>query len=620
MQTLPPPLTGLNTPGVFRSSITVAWTPLAGTPQSASAEGYLLQASTAQSFGTLAGSSLTANIALDRLTIAGLQPNTSYYFRAGTINLEGAVNYTATPATSTMANLPVESAFGLTPLTMTLTWLANSNPADTRYLVELDDDGTFSPADQSSVTVLSSATFSALIPNTTYYSRVTPINRLNRPSSTVNFSPMATGAYDPNPLAYTGLGVSSVTLNWGAGIPTPNPGGTQYRAQVSSSSDFSGTVLSSFTAGLEASFSGLVSNASYYLRVSALNLTGVPTDPAVSLGEALTRPATAYILPADQAFSDLLTDGFTVNWADNGNSSATVYRVDVSTASDFSALTDSKTVTAESCSFSNLLINTSYWARVQAQGQTGTLSAFENSGSVKTLFSSVQNALALNDTVVTLDTSYGQISVHLPQGSIGSSTILTLHQSTAALAAPVSAVSALTPTGIGLSITHFPPTLVLGAITITLPYRMSDLPPGTDRAKLILALFDETNAIWVPLPSVSDTAQNRVIGQTWHLSTFQIMQSNPETGLSGVKIYPNPYRPSSASDIMHFNNMPPYAKVRIYTFVGELVREIKADINGMAAWDGLNRNGAKTASGVYIAFIQTPDKKSSKSFKVALER
>jgi len=66
--------------------------------------------------------------------------------------------------------------------------------------------------------------------------------------------------------------------------------------------------------------------------------------------------------------------------------------------------------------------------------------------------------------------------------------------------------------------------------------------------------------------------------------------------------------------------MTPYAKVRIYTFLGELVREIKADGNGMAHWDGLNRAGLKTASGVYIAFVQTKDKKSSKSFKVAVER
>ena len=155
---------------------------------------------------------------------------------------------------------------------------------------------------------------------------------------------------------------------------------------------------------------------------------------------------------------------------------------------------------------------------------------------------------------------------------------------------------------------------------MTIPYRLSDLPPGTDRSRLVIALYDEANAVWVPLPSVSDTSANRVSGQTWHLSTFQLMQSQPETGLAGVKIYPNPYRPNSVSDVMHFTNLPALAKVRIYTFLGERVRTLKADVNGMAHWDGLNDAGRKVASGVYIAFIQTKDKKSQKSFKVAIER
>ncbi len=618
-QTLTQPLTGLNIPGVFQSSITVAWTPLTASQQSDSAESYLLEASTGASFtGPILFSSNTAIIALDRLTITGLQPNTSYYFRAGTLNYEGSVNYAATPATSTLANAPVQSVSGVSPFTMTLTWLANSNPSDTRYLVELDDDPFFVSPEPSSTTVLSSATFSGLTPNTTYYPRLTSINRLNRRIPAVDFSPTATGAHNPAPLAYSGIGVSSVTLNWGPGANALLT--TFYQARVSSSSDFSGTTISSVTLALSATFTALLSNTSYYLNVSALNLTSVPTDPPVSLGTALTLPATAYILSQADTFSGLLLDGFSVNWAANGNSSATVYRVDVSTLSDFSVLADSKAVQAVTCSFANLLLDTNYWVQVQARGQAGLLANFVSAGFTRTLSSANLSALAGRDNLIFLDTSYGRISVQLPAGSIGSSTVLTLKPSTSTLAAPFSAVSRLTPTGIGVHINRFPPTLILKPITITVPYRLADLPAGTDRARLVLALFDETNSIWVPLASVSDTTNNRVIGQTWHLSTFQIMQAHPEAGLSDVKVYPNPYRPNSVSGAMNFTNMTPYAKVRIYTFLGELVRELKADGNGMAHWDGLNRSGLKTASGVYIAFVQTKDKKSSKSFKVAVER
>ena len=381
----------------------------------------------------------------------------------------------------------------------------------------------------------------------------------------------------------------------------------------------SGTVHSSVTLNLSAPFTGLLSDTSYHMRVSALNLTGVPTQPAVDLGAALTLPATPYILAEPQTFTGALTDGFTVNWAANNNSSHTVYNVQVSTKSDFSVVSSSLSVRALACSFTDLLIDTTYFVRLQARGQTGILSPFETAWSTKTVLYSQLNAVALQDSVISLQTSYGLISVHIPRGAIGISTRLQL-QPVSAFPAPVSAVSALSPTGIGLSITHFPPTLVLDAITITLPYRPADLPGGTDRSKLILALYDEGHGVWVPLPSNSDTANDRVIGQTWHLSTFQIMQATSETGLANVKIYPNPYRPNSVSDVMHFTNLTPYARVKIYTFLGELVRSIRADVNGMAYWDGLNDDGRKAASGVYIAFIQTSDKKGNKSFKVAVER
>ncbi len=622
-QSLPAPLTGLAFPDVFRSSVTVSWTPLAGASQATSAESYLLQADTDPAFSSPAFSSTTLNIGLDRLAITGLSPNTSYYFRTGTVNLEGSVNYTFTPATSTLANPPVEQAFAITPYSMNLHWLANSNPSDTRYLVELDDDPGFSPVAASSVTMLSSATFSSgLLPNTTYYTRVTAINRLNRSIPPVVFSAMATGAYDPGTAAASGIGVSSLTANWasGAGPGFYNGAGTYYSVAISSSQDFSGAVLSSTTLGLSSSFYGLVSNASYYMRVSALNLTSVPTDPPVQLETVLTLPATAYTLPSAQAFTDMLTDGFSLNWEPNGNSSHTLYYVQASTRSDFGVINSSRLVQGLTCAFSDLRINATYWLRIQARGQTGIQSAYVAAGSTGTLISSGMNALALQDTVITLETSYGQISVHIPNGAIGGSTRLTLSPSTTTLPSPSSAVSALTPTGIGLTLTHSPPTLVLGAITITLPYRVGDLPPGIDRSRLVLAFYDEASAVWVPLPSVSDLPANRVIGQTWHLSTFQIMQSNAESGLGGAKIYPDPYRPNSVTDVMHFANIPAFARVKIYTFLGELVRSLKADINGMTYWDGLNDSGNKAASGVYIAFIQTHDKKNGKSFKIALER
>ncbi|HCC47806.1 MAG TPA: hypothetical protein DEQ38_06775 [Elusimicrobia bacterium] len=614
-QTLAAPLAGLGFPGVFQSSATLSWTPFTG-----SAKGFLLEASALPSFSPVLSSSGTESTGVSSLTVSGLAPNTSYYFRIATVNDEDYTNYSYAPSTATLANPPIEQAFNLMPNSMTLNWLANSNPPDTRYLVEMDDNSNFGSPLTSSTTVISSATFSGLSPNTIYYSRVTAINRRNRPIPAVNFSVMATDAFDPGVLAPGGITAYSLNSNWTSGGNNP---GTWYLASASSSTDFSGTVLTSTTKNFSASFSGLVSNASYYLRVSAINLSDVATDPPTDLGTALTLPTTAYILPQAETFSNMMIDGFTANWASNGNSSHTWYYVQASTRSDFGVVNSSRLVQALTCNFSDLMIDATYWIRVQARGQTGAQAAWPAGADVErsthTLLYSLYNALALQANEITLNTSYGVISVLLPKGSIGSSTRLRL-EPVSVFAPPNSAVSELIPTGIGISLTHFPPTLVLNAITLTVPYRVSDLPLGTDRSRLILALYDEAHAVWIPLPSVSDTGNNRVIAQTWHLSTFQIMQSQPGAGLGAVKIYPNPYRPNSVSDVMHFTNLPAYAKVRIYTFLGELVRTLRADVNGMAHWDGLNGSGRKAASGVYIAFIQTSDKNSSKSFKIALER
>ena len=98
------------------------------------------------------------------------------------------------------------------------------------------------------------------------------------------------------------------------------------------------------------------------------------------------------------------------------------------------------------------------------------------------------------------------------------------------------------------------------------------------------------------------------------------MEAVSQTALAEAKIYPNPYKPNTTAEVMHFTNMTPYAKVRIYTFLGELVRDLKADVNGMAYWDGRNNAGEKAASGVYIAYIRSSDKKKDKTFKIALER
>jgi len=56
-----------------------------------------------------------------------------------------------------------------------------------------------------------------------------------------------------------------------------------------------------------------------------------------------------------------------------------------------------------------------------------------------------------------------------------------------------------------------------------------------------------------------------------------------------------------------FTNLPPSAKIKIYTILGELVKKIRTGADGTAYWEGENKSGRKVASGVYLVHIQTAD-------------
>ena len=94
-----------------------------------------------------------------------------------------------------------------------------------------------------------------------------------------------------------------------------------------------------------------------------------------------------------------------------------------------------------------------------------------------------------------------------------------------------------------------------------------------------------------------------------------------ESFLGDVRYYPNPIQPSKGLNYakMNFTNMPAGTRIKIYTMLGQVVRELKADASGMAAWDGKNNTGEKAASGVYIVYMEDGNG-NKKRIKIAVER
>ncbi|MCL1972303.1 MAG: T9SS type A sorting domain-containing protein [Endomicrobia bacterium] len=119
-------------------------------------------------------------------------------------------------------------------------------------------------------------------------------------------------------------------------------------------------------------------------------------------------------------------------------------------------------------------------------------------------------------------------------------------------------------------------------------------------------------------PSGAHTLTLTVEGLT--SNSFNLEVAN-KVSLDDVKYYPNPIRPSKGLNYakMNFSNMPVGTRIKIYTMLGQVVRELKADASGTAVWDGKNNAGEKAASGVYIVYMEDGNG-NKKRIKIAVER
>jgi hypothetical protein len=75
-------------------------------------------------------------------------------------------------------------------------------------------------------------------------------------------------------------------------------------------------------------------------------------------------------------------------------------------------------------------------------------------------------------------------------------------------------------------------------------------------------------------------------------------------GLSGVKVYPNPWRADKhATKNVTFANLPGNCSVKIFTASGHLVKDLD-QASGTKTWDLTSDSGDKVASGMYVYLIK----------------
>ena len=586
--TLYPPPQNFLFSNIYITSVTLSWDTIFS-------KGYSLEASTTTNFETYI-SSITLSYTNNNLTVSNLIPNTTYYFRVATINSKNEKNYSVYLTTPTRANYPIEKQLSqLTTYSMQINWDSNNNPLDTLYIIEISSTN-FLNSIISSQTYNTYAYFDGLNPNTTYYQRITSISRNNIPTGPIYFNPIATLAYKPTSLT-TSASTHTITLNW---EDYNNASGTLYLAEISST-NFYDSILSSVTILKTATFNNLNANTPYYTRVSALNFSGIPSEY-----ESLISTTYVEIPQTKQpTFTNVLLDGFRVQWDNNTNSTHTIYIIEASTISDFSILFKSTQTKETQFIFPDLTPDTKYWIRLKAKGIIpSNESDYLYLGSISTLYREEKTINNQINEVVSIPYSYGDIELEIPPYSLGSVTKVFIEPELNP-PPPNSNVGNLIPTGFAAKIWIYPVVLYNGKLIVRIPYK--NLDQNIKKERLVIARYDDKSNLWVPLQS--KVYDGYVEGETYRLSIFQIMELLPSFDISKIKIYPNPYRPNSRLGNLSFSNMPAKTEIYIYTITGDLVKKLVSDENGFAQWNGKNTNGRSVSSGVYLVLFKTPDGK-----------
>ncbi|MDO8805342.1 MAG: hypothetical protein Q7R35_13035, partial [Elusimicrobiota bacterium] len=275
----PPVLIGA--PAVYVSSAALSWTPV-------DSRGYVVDASTAGNFSGVVFSSSSLIPQTSSLSVSGLSPNTTYYFRAGSLNWGGLTNYGDSYAESTYAIQPGSASVftAVSSVSITVEWLSNSNGPGTRYAVEASSDEFLSLAGSSVAAPGSSPyalTFGGLFANTTYWFKVQALGNHDDNSAWLMLGSTVTTPVPPILLTYS-LWSSSASVTWD---PNGNGGGTLYECDLSTAAGFSAVEVTSRTASLALELPILSPNTTYYMRLRTLSAVTQPSPYVQSSGLSL---------------------------------------------------------------------------------------------------------------------------------------------------------------------------------------------------------------------------------------------------------------------------------------------------------------------------------------------
>ena len=218
--------------------------------------------------------------------VAGLTPNTTYYYRLRGANPCGVSLFSDTITVNTGSLLSVPTTISVTGVAcdqFTANWGAVPNVTD--YRLDVSTSPTFGTMlmgyNNLNVGNVSSYVVSGLAQNTTYYFRVRAVNQCGATASSVVENMTTDFAEPPMPQPATDITCSQFVANWDA-----VSGATGYLIDVAEDASFA-TILgtySNFSVGNVTSYTitGISPNNIYYYRVRSVKPCGTSASSATT--------------------------------------------------------------------------------------------------------------------------------------------------------------------------------------------------------------------------------------------------------------------------------------------------------------------------------------------------
>ncbi|TBR16874.1 hypothetical protein EPO15_18215, partial [bacterium] len=239
------------------------------------------------------------------------------------------------------------------------------------YLLERAQDAGFSVGYASSGwRAGAGADVPGLTPNTTYSLRLHVRARSGAEGAYLVTAATRTPAAVPASAASTFslVEAGSMTLTWAAG---GNPAGTEFLAALSTASDFTAVLVSSWTTAVSSAVWGLSPNTTYYAAAVARDALLRGTRE-LFLGSTVTAAA----VPQTPSFPSVLTTGLSVAWTTAANPAGTRYEAQLAGTPSFSPVAAASVTFSSGAVFAGLQSATTYYLRVRAFNRLGTPSGY----------------------------------------------------------------------------------------------------------------------------------------------------------------------------------------------------------------------------------------------------